>query len=164
MLLAATIEVPAVHRRRRKVSMPNILQEERDRAGPVWDMSQERQLMELLVGQRFNFFVVFFSVVIAGALDATSPFRMQLILTIGSVVAIILTVAIHRASDRLHVTLEELRKDSTHPYSIVTSVLEERGHREGTTLSSVYARLGPCLQLLPCIAGGKGGATGRTLI
>ena len=35
-----------------------------------WDMSQERAFLENLLSQRFNFFLVFFSLVVAGVLAA----------------------------------------------------------------------------------------------
>jgi predicted HTH transcriptional regulator len=40
-------------------TVKRILRHTRDRASPVWDMSQERVFLESLMNQRFNFFVFF---------------------------------------------------------------------------------------------------------
>jgi len=86
----------------------------------VWDMSQERQLTENLVGLRFNFFIVFFSVLLAGAIDAKTQLDMQLVLSIGSLISSIFTMALLRTSRRLDIILNILKRDSTHPYTIVS--------------------------------------------
>ena len=41
-----------------------------DSISPRWDISQERAFIETLLGQRFNFFLVFFALISAGALNA----------------------------------------------------------------------------------------------
>lgn len=114
--------------------MPNICAEERDKTSPVWDMSQERQLTEQIIAQRFNFFLVFFSIVLAGAVNAKVQLHMQLILTIGSLVAIILTRALERTSGRLDVIIALLRKDPTHPYCLVSAEMQKRGEGQGVRI------------------------------
>lgn len=99
--------------------MPKLDHETRDKTPPVWDMSQERVLMEQLVGQRLNFFLVFFAVIIAGAVNAREQFQLQLVLTIGLMVSMVLLAAINRTSARLDVALSILRQDPTHPYTII---------------------------------------------
>ena len=49
------------------------------------DLSQEREFMENLLNQRFNFLLVFFSLVIAGALAARSHDQAVLVLQVGAV-------------------------------------------------------------------------------
>jgi len=109
--------------------MPNIDSETRDKTSPVWDMSQERALTEQLVGQRFNFFLVFLSVIMAGAVNARVQLHMQLLLTIGSVISIVFTRALYRTSGRLDAILSVLRKDPTHPYTIISTMVGGRGVR-----------------------------------
>lgn len=51
----------------------------RDKTSPVWDMSQERAFIENLLGQRFNFFLVFFSLTVAGSVNAKAQIHLQII-------------------------------------------------------------------------------------
>ena len=110
--------------------MPNISEEVRDTSSPVWDMSQERMLTEQLVGQRFNFFLVFFSVIVAGAVNAKVQLHLQSVLTIGSIICFVLTRALYRTSNRLDVILSILREDNTHPYTIVSKRIGGTGVRK----------------------------------
>ena len=91
----------------------------RERTSPVWDMSQERALNDTLLGQRFNFFIVFFSLVIAGAINAKTQQQLQLILAIGSVICILLALVVARTHTKLNITLAILSADPTHPFTIV---------------------------------------------
>ena len=100
--------------------MPVISMEERDQKAPVWDMSQERVLIYTLLNQRLQFFLVFFSVVVAGAINASSQARMQIILIFGAVISWLLGIVIVRTQSRLTEVLNILSRDSTHPYTIVT--------------------------------------------
>jgi hypothetical protein len=68
------------------VGVPNIDSSQRDSSSPVWDMSHERAFMETLLGQRFNFFLVFFSFVLAGALNSHTQRYFQLILSLGTII------------------------------------------------------------------------------
>lgn len=110
--------------------MPNLDQDFRDRTSPVWDMSQERLLTEQLVSQRFNFFLVLIGVVVAGALNARSQLHMQLVLSVGFLLAIVFTKALHRTSARLDAILEELREDPTHPFTIISAKVGGEGIRQ----------------------------------
>ena len=83
--------------------MPNIPHDVRDKTSPVWDMSQERMLTEQIVGLRFNFFLVFISVVVAGAVNAKVQWHLLLVLIIGAIISFVLTLALYRTSGRLGV-------------------------------------------------------------
>lgn len=109
--------------------MPNLDQDYRDKNSPVWDMSQERVLMEQLVGQRFNYFMIFVGIVVAGSVNARSQLHMQLLLTLGAFVSIVLAKALNRTSTRLDAVLEILREDPTHPYTIISAKVGGQGVR-----------------------------------
>ncbi len=49
-----------------------------------WDMSQERAFMEDLVCQRFNFFLILFSLILAGAASTDTQLMMILVLALGT--------------------------------------------------------------------------------
>ena len=100
--------------------MPNISLEERDQRAPVWDMSQERVFVYTLVNQRLQFLIVFFSIIVAGAISAKSQGRMQVILFFGAIISWLLGIAIMRTQARLTEVLNILAQDPTHPFAIVT--------------------------------------------
>ena len=127
--------------------MPNIDVETRDKTSPVWDMSQERLMTEQLVGQRFNFFLVFFAVLVAGAVNSKSQVHMQLLLSLGAVVSIVFTKALYRTSGRLNVILSLLKEDPTHPYTIVSKAIGGDGVRR-----TLWRSLPTICTMLVCIA------------
>lgn len=54
-----------------------------------WDLSQERAFVENLLSQRFNFFLIMFSLVIAGAVNANTKFELVAILSIGLLLCVL---------------------------------------------------------------------------
>ncbi len=105
----------------------------RDKMSPRWDMSQERAFMETLLGQRVNFLLVFFSVVIVGAVNASKAeedFLQAAILTVGSVVILLLVLSIRRAQNKLDVIFDLLYGDPVHPVTIVNSKTKGGGRRK----------------------------------
>jgi len=91
----------------------------RDKTSPVWDMSQERAFNEQLLNQRFSFFVVFFGLCIAGALNAKSQLHFQLVLSIGAVVTFLFALVLNRTQKKVDLVIEDLFTDATHPITII---------------------------------------------
>jgi hypothetical protein len=86
----------------------------------AWDMSQERQSMETLLCERFNFFLVFYGLVIAGAAATQSLKTMTLLLWLGGIVSLLLVPPIMRAQQKLDIILDRyLYKAKGHPTCIV---------------------------------------------
>jgi hypothetical protein len=102
--------------------MSNISEPKNDEKTPIWDMSQERAFMGNLLGQRFNFFLVFFSLVIAGALNTKSMLHLQIVLGIGSTICWLILPTLLRAQQKLDLSLEELFKNPTHPATVLNSL------------------------------------------
>jgi len=99
----------------------------RDKTGPVWDMSQERAFIETLLGQRFNFFVVFFSLVLGGALNARTQFHFELILTLGTLICWLMARTLFRSQYKLDLILDDLfLHDASHPASIINKRANSR--------------------------------------
>ncbi len=94
---------------------------EREKASPVWDMSQERWFMETLLNQRFNFFLIFFSLVVAGSVNSKEQIYLRLVLTVGAAIALLLSLPIWRAQVKLDLILDDLKKDPSHPMTIIDS-------------------------------------------
>lgn len=91
----------------------------RDKMSPVWDMSQERAFIENLLGHRFNYFLIFFSVVVAGFVNSKNPLYGQFILTLGAVITTLLASVLRRSQQKLDLILADLFMDSTHPAKII---------------------------------------------
>ena len=127
--------------------MPNIDSETRDKTSPVWDMSQERLMTEQLVGQRFNFYLVFFAVLVAGATNSKLQLHMQLLLSLGGLISIVFTKALYRTSGRLDVILNILKEDPTHPYAIISKAIGGVGVRR-----TLWRSLPTICTVLVCIA------------
>lgn len=102
---------------------------ERDKTSPVWDMSQERVFIEQLLNQRFNFFLVVFSLVIAGAINSKQQIHLQIILTIGLTLELSLASLLGRSQEKLDLIIHDLCSDPSHPVTIINSRAEPKGSR-----------------------------------
>jgi len=102
---------------------------ERDKSSPVWDMSQERVFIETLLNQRFNFFLVFFSLVLAGAVNAKESMHFKLILSLGATVTFAFAAVLRRSQEKLDLILDDLKTDETHPIRIIDKRAKGRSMR-----------------------------------
>jgi hypothetical protein len=98
--------------------LANLSADDRDKLSPVWDMSQERLLVVTLVNQRFQFFMVIFSLVIGCAANAKNHVLQSFMLVFGALIATLLAIALYQVHVRHRVILRILREDPTHPYTI----------------------------------------------
>lgn len=73
-----------------------------------WDLSQERAFIENLLCQRFNFLLVFYSLVVAGAFTTTSQRNFNIALTVGALVTSLFALPIARAQHKLDLILRRL--------------------------------------------------------
>jgi hypothetical protein len=99
--------------------MANVRDNADSQRSPVWDVSQERAFIETLVNQRFNFFLIFFSLVIAGAVNAKVQQHLNAILIVGSIVCCLLARVLWRVQKKLNLILGELHKSETHPAGVI---------------------------------------------
>ena len=91
----------------------------RDKSSPVWDMSQERVFIENLLNQRFSFFLVVFSLVLAGAINAKMQIHLQAVLTLGAIVTTLFAAVLARSQEKLDLILKDLFSDPSHPAAII---------------------------------------------
>jgi hypothetical protein len=106
----------------------------------MWDMSQERAFIENLLSQRFNFSMVFFSLIIAGSLSTKSVDNFKIILSIGSIISWLLSLTIYRAQYKFDLIFEELLKDPNHPVTIINKLAnkgESRRKLIGNTIPTI---------------------------
>ena len=71
-----------------------------------WDINQERMFMENLLSQRFNFFLVTFSLVLSGAASANSQIKLQLLLLAGLILCLLMWATVYRIYIKVGVTLK----------------------------------------------------------
>ncbi len=74
-----------------------------------WDMNQERAFMKNLLSQRFNFFLIVFTVVLAGAATANTQTKQSGILISGLLLCLLIVLTIYR----IYANLDENPKDSS---------------------------------------------------
>lgn len=94
-----------------------------------WDLSQERQFMENLFCQRFNFFIVIFSLVVAGAATADTAWKLNAVLIIGLVVCKLVWLTVYRNYVKLIWILKRLHKEAHHPVAVSGRAIKALGAR-----------------------------------
>lgn len=84
-----------------------------------WSMSHEREFIENLLCERFNFFLVVFGAAIAGVLASAE--RQHLLIVLWSAVLILwpMTLTLWRAQYKLNLVFGELRKQADHPAIVI---------------------------------------------
>jgi hypothetical protein len=87
----------------------------RQKEADVWELSQERQFMENLVSNRFNFFIVFFGVILVYAFSTADMDSRCVILCVGSTFSLFIAVTVHRAQVKLTYILRILHRCRRHP-------------------------------------------------
>ncbi|MBX9751495.1 MAG: hypothetical protein K5Q68_18045 [Roseococcus sp.] len=92
-------------------------------ASPRWDISQERAFIENLLGQRFNFFMAFFSLVIGGAISTREIIVFQIpILWVGLLICTLIMLTLFRTQKKLNIILSIIERDASHPVTVTTSL------------------------------------------
>ena len=101
------------------IKMSNILEDGKTKIPPEWTMSEERGFIETLTNQRLNFFLLIFSIVIAGAINSKIQLFFKTILICGTILCSLLAWTIFRSNKKLGKILKHIKKDQTHPISII---------------------------------------------
>ncbi|NEV65430.1 hypothetical protein [Thiorhodococcus minor] len=80
-----------------------------------WSLSEERQFFENLYSQRFNFFIVVYSVVVAGVISAKEFEEKVFVLTTGAFLVFVVGLSLYRACHKLLIILTLLHRTKQHP-------------------------------------------------
>jgi hypothetical protein len=81
-----------------------------------WGLSEERAFIENLLCQRFNFLLVFYSLVVAGAFTTGSQRNFNIALTAGAIICSLFALPIARAQHKLDLILRHLAtQEPAHP-------------------------------------------------
>ena len=82
-----------------------------------WSLSQEREFIENLLCQRFDFLLVFYSLIVAGAFQTQSQLNFALAFTVGALICIVFSISIFRTQKKLDLILDEIESiDEDHPF------------------------------------------------
>ena len=91
-----------------------------------WDMSQERAFMENLFCQRFNFFLIVFSVVLGSAATATNQNKQTAVLGLGCFLCALIALTMYRIYAKLMAILGQLHRTPDHPVSIIGNLVKHQ--------------------------------------
>jgi hypothetical protein len=91
-----------------------------------WSMSDERAHIETVLGQRFNFLIVFASLVIGGAINSRSWETRFFMLSFGGVVMMGLSLSLFRAQAKLDEIFEVLKRRPLHPLTVIDQAVNGR--------------------------------------
>jgi hypothetical protein len=80
-----------------------------------WSMSDERQFIENLLVQRVNFLILFYSLILGGALNTHKQGHLTIVLFLGTLICGLLTMSIFPLEKKLEILIAEIYNDDNHP-------------------------------------------------
>jgi hypothetical protein len=92
---------------------------EKQTASNAWTMSQERVFLENALTARFTVFIVFFALVVAGALISASAAHFKIVLCLGTIISVPLALSVAQTQARLDIVLDELVDEKGHPLRLI---------------------------------------------
>ncbi|MGQ0805137.1 MAG: hypothetical protein ACT4PI_14905 [Actinomycetota bacterium] len=95
----------------------------------VWGWSAERAYIEPLLNQRFHFFLLTFSLVIAGAMQARSQVHLTIVLGLGATVTSMLFLVLRHTQKKVDRTIDEVHKEPNHPAAIVNEAIRGKSRK-----------------------------------
>ncbi|MBL8692800.1 MAG: hypothetical protein JNJ88_01750 [Planctomycetes bacterium] len=75
---------------------------------PEWTLSEERQFVENILCQRFNYLLIVYSLVAAAAFGTESQMNLRLTLTSGAVICTMTLIPLARAQFKLDLIIEHM--------------------------------------------------------
>jgi hypothetical protein len=89
--------------------------QEPERSKESWGFPQEREFIENLLCQRFNFLLVFFGLVVAGALACKEQLYLQILLWLGAFITFLISMTIAGLQWKLDIILGKIYLDRDSP-------------------------------------------------
>lgn len=119
-----------------------------------WNLSDEREFMENLLCQRFNFFLVMFSLIMTAAFTSQSDIGRTLILGTGALLSIMVWLTIYRAHVKHHWIMQYLYDKTNHPAAIVDKTVKKGGWKSLFSVSCLIGIVIPlgCILVLTTFA------------
>ncbi len=118
-----------------------------------WSMSEERQFVENLFCQRFNFFIVLYSLVFAGAVSANVQWELIAVLVVGFLLCTLTGLAIYRNFVKLDWVLWRLHQEADHPLAVTARGVEPYGKLRLFPVNSIFGVWIPGLCCASLLAG-----------
>lgn len=112
---------------------------------PSWNLSQERVHLENLFCQRFNFFIVLFSLVVAGAANANTQVKLAALLWIGFFLCALISLTIYRNYVKLMWIFQSLHQIPTHPIARAGVAAKQLGWRGLFGVNSIIGIIIPSI-------------------
>jgi len=111
-------------------NQPDVSNSENFKDQETWTYYHEREFIENLLCTRFNFFLVFYSLIIAGFVTTTKECYKPIILILGTIISILLALTIYRSHIKLDIIIKDCLKfrdpNSHHPSAIIEKICNER--------------------------------------
>ena len=119
-----------------------------------WTLSDEREFMENLLCQRFDFFLVVFSLILTAAFSANNPRAQSYVLTIGTVLSVLVWMTIYRAHVKHHYIMDTLYAQAGHPAKLVNDATRDQIRRPLFRVSRLIGVVIPwlCIAALACLS------------
>jgi hypothetical protein len=95
-----------------------------------WDLSQERQFGENLANQRFNFFIVFYGLIVAATVTSNIRSIQILITTFGLLMSIMLAITVRRSFETVNILISQLREFPNHPVRFIADKKQWQPNKE----------------------------------
>ena len=114
-----------------------------------WDFNDEREFIENLLCQRFNFLLVIYSLFITASATTTQQANLTIILSLGTVLSILVSLTIWRAYIKLKINLQILHSLPQHAFEYVQNEVNALGWK---ALFGVNPIIGFWAPLFCCIS------------
>ena len=108
-----------------------------------WDFNNEREFIENLFCQRFNFLLVIYSLFITAAASTSSQKIMTTVLLLGTLLTLLVSLTIWRAYVKLIINLKILHKMPTHAFQFIQKETEALGWRALFGVNSIIGFWAP---------------------
>lgn len=119
----------------------------------VWHFYAEREFVENLLNQRFNYLIVMYSLFITAAASVDSQHNLKIILFLGASMTLLVSLIVYRAYVKLKILLNMLHSLDYHVLQIIHKEVDSMGIK---ALFSVVKLMGfwiPLLCFLSLLAG-----------
>lgn len=118
----------------------------------IWTFYDERNLMENMFSQRFNFLLVTFSLFLVGAATVNNELLFQIILGLGALFTFLVALNLYRAFIKLDIILKILYKlEDYHIFPFVKKEVEQIGIKALVGTNRLVGILIPFLCVLTLI-------------
>ena len=118
-----------------------------------WTIYFERQHLENLLCQRFNFLIVVYSLFVAAFATIEGKDNKLIILFLGFIVVSLLCLTVMRICERLEVVLKFIYKIQDNPLSLINIEVKKRNHFPNFDVNPIIGYVVPGIMVLSLILG-----------